>query len=115
MKVDYPQLMKAIAWFNEIGKNDINIVGGKGANLGEMTQAGFPVPPGFIVTAQTYFDYTRRTGIQSRIIEEVNKVDVNDTIALHATSRRIGEIMVSVPMLPDIRESIIEAYQVMSQ
>ena len=41
--------------FEDVGKDDIPIVGGKGANLGEMTKAGVPVPPGFIVTAQSYF------------------------------------------------------------
>ena len=44
-----------ILWFKEVDKDDTSIVGGKGANLGEMLQAGFPVPNGFIVTAQAYF------------------------------------------------------------
>ena len=38
---------KYIKWFDEIDKNDVSIVGGKGANLGELTQAGISVPPGF--------------------------------------------------------------------
>jgi hypothetical protein len=41
---------KAIVWFNEVGKKDVAYVGGKGANLGELTNAQIPVPPGFIVT-----------------------------------------------------------------
>ena len=49
--------LKAIVWFKEVTKNDIPLVGGKGANLGEMTNAGIPVPPGFIVTADAYFDF----------------------------------------------------------
>src|SRR4030067_1025337 len=48
---------KAIVWVQDVGKGDIALVGGKGANLGEMTQAQIPVPPGFIVTAQAYFDF----------------------------------------------------------
>ena len=40
--------------FEDLGKSDIGIAGGKGANLGELTQAGIPVPPGFVVTAETY-------------------------------------------------------------
>ena len=40
--------------FEDLNKSDIPIAGGKGANLGELTQAGIPVPPGFVVTAQTY-------------------------------------------------------------
>ncbi|MEK7447774.1 MAG: PEP/pyruvate-binding domain-containing protein, partial [Patescibacteria group bacterium] len=47
---------KNILWFSEVGKDDGAVVGGKGANLGELTTGGFPVPNGFIVTAQAYFD-----------------------------------------------------------
>ena len=48
------QTHKSVVWFNEVNKEDIPLVGGKGANLGEMTNAGIPVPPGFIVTASAY-------------------------------------------------------------
>jgi pyruvate,water dikinase len=47
-----PLVQKDIVWFDEVGKGDIASVGGKGANLGELTNARIPVPPGFIVTAQ---------------------------------------------------------------
>ena len=43
-----------IVWFGEVTKNDVALVGGKGANLGEMTRAKIPVPPGYIVTADAY-------------------------------------------------------------
>ena len=46
---------RVIAWFDEVDKGDIPLVGGKGANLGEMTKARIPIPPGFIVTADAYF------------------------------------------------------------
>lgn len=46
--------MDYIKHFKQINKNDVGLVGGKGASLGEMTQAGIPVPPGFVVTAETY-------------------------------------------------------------
>ena len=42
--------METIRWFDELLLADVDAVGGKGANLGELTQAGFPVPPGFVVT-----------------------------------------------------------------
>ena len=48
---------KYIKWFNEIDKNDIPVVGGKGANLGELTQKGLDVPPGFCITAGAYTLY----------------------------------------------------------
>jgi hypothetical protein len=43
--------MEAIRWFDEIGLADVALVGGKGANLGELRTAGLPIPPGFVVTA----------------------------------------------------------------
>ena len=51
--------MKYIRWFEEIGASDVGLVGGKGANLGEMIQAGLPVPPGFCLTAEAYRDFVR--------------------------------------------------------
>jgi len=45
-----PDSLPMIVDFKQVGKTDIGLVGGKGANLGEMVRAGFPVPPGFIVT-----------------------------------------------------------------
>jgi pyruvate,water dikinase len=45
---------EVIAWFGEVSRDDVARVGGKGANLGELTRAGLPVPPGFVVTASAY-------------------------------------------------------------
>lgn len=49
--------MNYVEFFKEIGKDDIPIAGGKGANLGELTNAGIPVPPGFVITAETYLTF----------------------------------------------------------
>lgn len=49
--------MRYIRWFDEIHAEDIPLVGGKGANLGEMARAGFPIPPGFCITASAYRDF----------------------------------------------------------
>ena len=49
--------MKLVAWFGEVDKNDVGLVGGKGANLGELTRAGIPVPSGFVVTSDVYFRF----------------------------------------------------------
>jgi len=52
---------KTILWFDEVSKRDIPLVGGKGANLGEMINIGIPVPPGFLVTASAYFDFIKKS------------------------------------------------------
>ncbi len=48
--------VRRIVDLSEVGLSDVGLVGGKGANLGEMIAAGFPVPPGFVVTAEAYLD-----------------------------------------------------------
>ena len=63
-----PERRKAVVWFGEVSKEDVATVGGKGANLGEMTSAQIPVPPGFIVTADAYYDFLERAGIKDKII-----------------------------------------------
>ena len=60
----------------------IAIAGGKGANLGELTQAGIPVPPGFVVTAETYQKFMEDTGINDKVLDILDKIDINDTKAL---------------------------------
>jgi len=53
----YDHLARSVVWFKDVGREDLGLVGGKGANLGELTRAGIPVPPGFMVTADTYFHF----------------------------------------------------------
>ena len=52
---------KSLVWFNEVDKYDIGLVGGKGANLGEMTQSGFPIPYGFIITSNAFFNFLEKS------------------------------------------------------
>jgi len=54
-----------VVWFREIDKDDIPLVGGKGANLGEMVKAGFPVPNGFIVTTTMTFGRRLNPSLQA--------------------------------------------------
>ena len=56
-----------VIWFEKLRKTDIPIVGGKNASLGEMTNAGIPVPPGFAVTAYAYEKFIEETRIAEKI------------------------------------------------
>src|SRR5215210_5903585 len=60
--------MTYTAWFDEIRKDDIALAGGKGANLGELSRAGLPVPPGFVVTTTAYDAFVEANGIQDAIV-----------------------------------------------
>jgi len=57
---------KFIKWFEDLRKTDVPLVGGKGANLGEMTSAGIPVPPGFCVTAEAYKCFGGNVKVENR-------------------------------------------------
>ena len=58
--------MSDIAWFNEVGREDVETAGGKGANLGELTAQRIPVPPVFIMTAEAYARTLKESGIEPR-------------------------------------------------
>lgn len=62
-------LTEAVRRFAEVGVNDVGVVGGKGANLGELAGAGFPVPSGFVVTAQAFLAAMDSAGIRGRLAE----------------------------------------------
>ncbi len=101
---------KAIVWFDEVTKKDIPLVGGKGANLGEMTNANIPVPPGFIVTASTYFDFLQKSGITDRIRNLLKSLDTNDSKQLQETAAKVEQLILDAPMPPEIAREIEQAY-----
>ena len=101
---------KTSVWFNEVGKDDVPSVGGKGANLGEMTRANIPVPPGFIVTANAYFDFLQRTKITDKIRELLKPLDTNDSKQLQQIAGEIKQVILNAPILPDLASEIKEAY-----
>ena len=102
-----------IKWFSEIGKKDIPIAGGKGANLGEMYNSKFPVPPGFVITAQAYDYFIDKAGIKDEIINLIKKVDKEDTDELNKVSRHIRELIEKAEMPKEMQEAILEAYEIL--
>lgn len=104
---------KAVVWFNEVTKNDIGMVGGKGANLGEMTNAGIPVPPGFIVTAQAYFDFIEKAGLQPKIRSLLEPVNVHDSKQLQDVAVKIQKLITDAKMPPELAKEIAGAYKKM--
>src|SRR5687767_6151976 len=103
-----------VRWFQDTSKADVATVGGKGANLGEMTGAGFPVPPGFVVTVDAYrgFDEANRLGAQ--VAERLARLDVNDPHALRAASEAIQALVRRGRMPDDVRDAVLAAYATLS-
>jgi len=65
--------------FTEIDKEDLALVGGKGANLGEMTKAGFPVPPGFAITVEAFDRFIDENSLGDQINNILKKIDVHNS------------------------------------
>ena len=95
---------KAVVWFEEVTREDIPLVGGKGANLGEMTNAGIPVPGGFIVTAAAYYDFVEKSGAL------LEPVDVHDSRQLQDTAIKVENLIKGGQMPAYLAEEIKEAY-----
>ena len=101
--------------FEDLNKSDIGIAGGKGANLGELTQAGIPVPPGFVVTAETYEKFMEDAGINDKVLDILANIDINDTKALQAAAEEIKSIIIETPIPDDMIMFIKEAYNQLCQ
>ncbi|MDD5037858.1 MAG: phosphoenolpyruvate synthase [Dehalococcoidales bacterium] len=110
-----PAGRKRIVWFNEVTKKDVAIVGGKGANLGEMTNAGIPVPPGFIVTSDTYFDFIRQTKLMDKIRRLLEPLDSNDSKQLQKVAAQARDLILKAPMPQEIADEIKQAYKKMDR
>ncbi len=96
--------------FNQVNQEDVGVVGGKGANLGEMANAGFPVPPGFIVTAQTYFKVIKDNNLKPQIKAIIDKLDVSDTRQLNSVSSQIKKLILQAKIPDDLALQIIRSY-----
>ncbi|MFH1295432.1 MAG: PEP/pyruvate-binding domain-containing protein, partial [bacterium] len=103
-----------ILWFDQISKHDIAIAGGKGANLGEMTSAGIPVPNGFVVTAKAYYDFLAKTSLKHKILTELSGLDYNDSAKLFAASKRIKTAIMAAELPGELAEEIKEYYHQLS-
>ena len=78
-----------VVFFKDIDKNDIPLVGGKGANLGEMTKAGFPVPEGFAVTVEGYSRFLKENNLEVQIKEILDRIDRDNPESLQDGARQI--------------------------
>jgi len=103
-------LKKPIVWFEEVGKGDVGLVGGKGANLGEMVNASLPVPYGFVITAQAYFDFIEKAGIKNRIMSLLSKINCENSEELNQASKHIGEMIIASELPKNLVKEIISFY-----
>jgi pyruvate,water dikinase len=98
----------AVLWLDDIGSTDLDRVGGKAASLGEMAAAGLPVPPAFVVTADTYRSFVEETGIQEELFEAID-VDTEDSKALAEAAETAQDLVCETPLPESLRAEILGA------
>lgn len=106
--------MDAVVWLEEVGKEDLATVGGKGASLGEMISIDVPVPGGFAVTAQAFRDFINRSGISGKLFEAL-KVDVNDQSQLLKAEAEAKKLIMGARVPKDIEQAIRSRYEELSK
>ena len=109
-----PKDNSLVLWFKDVNKDDIPLVGGKGANLGEMTRAHFPVPGGFIVTAQAYFKFIKENNLASKINHLLGTVNYDKPESLQQVSVHIKKLILDERMSDELVSEIFKAYTTLS-
>ncbi|MDI6806997.1 MAG: phosphoenolpyruvate synthase [Candidatus Aenigmarchaeota archaeon] len=106
---------KYITFIKDLSKDDLLLVGGKAANLGEMVNAGLPVPNAFVVTVDAYKEFLKKSGMKGRIFKILRETDINNPKQLEENTKKIREIIENSEMPEEIKNEIAEAYKRLSQ
>lgn len=109
---------KDILWFKEIAIEDIPLVGGKNASLGEMysklTKKGVNIPNGFALTSVAYWKFLRNTGLDKKIKKIISGLDARDVIALAKVGKKVRETILAAAFSVEIEKEIIKYYKELS-
>jgi len=104
-----------VRWFDEIGLEDVPLVGGKNASLGEMYQnlkaRGVRVPYGFAITAEAYRAFLRESGCEAKIREQLKELNTHDIQGLRARGKAIRTTLLEAPLPPTLQAEIVAAYE----
>lgn len=103
--------MQPIRWFEEIRLSDTGSVGGKGANLGELTAGGLPVPPGFVITGEAYLDALARAGVRERLVAILGEARDASQDDLDRLADEAKDLVHSVPVPDGLATAVISAYE----
>ncbi|WP_407657453.1 phosphoenolpyruvate synthase [Limnobaculum xujianqingii] len=108
-----------VVWYNQLGMHDVDRVGGKNASLGEMitnlSELGVSVPNGFATTAQAFNDFLEQSGVNQRIYQLLDQIDVDDVKALADAGAQIRSWIIDTPFQPELTQAIHQAYQTLSE
>ena len=101
-----------VAWFTDLGVDDVAVAGGKGANLAALTAAGLPVPPGFVVTSAGYHRAMELAGVRDRLRDELaHALRIGgDSQELRDRTARMRELVGGVDIPDEVARPVLDAY-----
>lgn len=109
---------KLVVWLNEVGMEDVELVGGKNASLGEMIKGlssiGIKIPMGYVVTAEAYRYFVRYNNLEDNIKEALNGLDPNDIEDLAKRGLTVRELIKGGEFPEDLRSEILKYYEELS-
>ncbi len=108
-------MQEFVIWYQQLGMHDVDRVGGKNASLGEMisnlANAGVQVPGGFATTAEAFNQFLEQSGVNERIYQLLDGLDVDDITALSKAGAQIRQWVIDTPFQPELEQAISQAYQ----
>jgi pyruvate,water dikinase len=109
-----PPNIVPVRLLSDLSTADVPYAGGRGANLGQLTRLGLPVPPGYVVGSPAYAAFRRQTGLAERLEELLGKFSVEDTVALQAAAEQARDAITDTEMPAWLAEAIGTAYEELS-
>jgi pyruvate,water dikinase len=106
-----PQGEALVVPFSKARRADVATIGGKGANLGEMTAAGLPVPPGFVLTIDAYQQFYEDNDLASRVADELSDLDADDPAALSRSASSLRDMILHGRVSDALRGVVVHAYE----
>jgi len=103
--------MEDVLWFEQLDRGNLKEAGGKGANLGEMSKHGFPVPPGFVTTSGAYYKHLDYNELQGKMEAILGPLNVDDTTSLDRAAKQIQDLIVNGEMPPEVEKAIRKNYK----
>ncbi|MEY0333387.1 phosphoenolpyruvate synthase [Providencia rettgeri] len=108
-----------VLWYNQLGMNDVDRVGGKNASLGEMitnlSDLGVSVPNGFATTAQAFNDFLEQSGVNQRIYNLLDETDIDDVNQLAVAGDQIRQWVIDTPLTKELEQDIRDAFAQLSE
>ncbi len=112
-------MQEYVLWYQQLGMQDVNRVGGKNASLGEMISnlagAGVEVPGGFATTADAYNQFLDQSGLNDKIHQLLDTLDVDDVNALSKAGQQIRQWIIDTPFQPEFEQAIKNAFSELSE